>query len=231
MADLPANKEEFYTQVEKAIEEKKALKGITKGQKEYLDTINASVITLCSGPAGSGKTYMAVVRSLELLKEQKFKKLVIVRPIVECEEELGYLPGKVEEKIDPYMRPIKDILNDQLDPKTCAEMLGWGIIELTALAYMRGRSLNNSIMILDEAQNATYGQIKMFMTRIGQNSKIIICGDETQSDNHKHAGAYVKVIQQWSRPEYVDGINVSILRKEDIVRNDLIAKILEKMKD
>lgn len=228
---IPATKEEFYEQVQ---EEKKAkkirLRGLTDGQQELLDTINSSIITLCTGPAGSGKTYIPVVRAVELLKEQNttFKRIIISRPAVECGRTMGYLPGDENEKIEPYMKPIHDILVEQLgSERELKDYIANGIIELCALAYMRGRTINNAIMILDEAQNAEWNEILMFMTRIGKDSKIIISGDEDQTDSN--GGAFKQAIVKNERPPYVDGINVVRLYERDIVRNGIIRKILSKM--
>jgi phosphate starvation-inducible PhoH-like protein len=168
---LPASKEEFYEQVQEEKRQKTRLRGLTDGQQELLETINSSIITICTGPAGTGKTYIPVIRALELLKEQNntFNKIVISRPAVECGDEMGFLPGDLNEKIEPYMKPIHDILIEYIGTeREVKEYIGNGIIEFCALAYMRGRSINNALMILDEAQNAKWNQIVMFMTRIGQ---------------------------------------------------------------
>ena len=232
VTQLANNKEEFYSQVEQEIKQaqvKPRVKGLTPGQQDYLDTINLSVITLCTGPSGTGKTWIPVVRAVELLNESKFRKIVIARPIIPCGDDLGHLPGDVSEKIEPYMKPIVDILEEFLEAKQLREYIESGVIELCPLAYMRGRTLNNCIMILDEAQNAKWEQIIMFMTRIGDNSKIIISGDEDQKDTD--GDAYSQTIAKWNRPPYIDGVNVVKLTENDIVRNKLIRKILSKMGD
>jgi phosphate starvation-inducible protein PhoH and related proteins len=229
LQELPANRQQFYQQVEEQIKlVKPKLKGLTEGQKEYLDTINQSVITLCTGCAGTGKTYIAVIRALELLKERVFRKIVIARPAVPCGEELGHLPGNLDEKIAPYMRPIVDILEEFIgDAKEVREYITHDVIELCPLAYMRGRTLNDTMMILDEAQNAKWEQLVMFMTRIGRNSKIVISGDEDQKDRQDKA--YKQCVAKWERPPFVDGVNVVRLNEHDIVRNSIIGKIIHKM--
>jgi phosphate starvation-inducible PhoH-like protein len=230
--NFPENKDEFYASVEQEIAEKQQkprVKGLTPGQQDYLDTINASIITLCTGPAGSGKTWIPVVRAVELLKESKYRKLIITRPNIPCGDDMGHLPGDINEKMAPFMKPILDILEEFIEPKELREYLASGVIEICPLLYMRGRTLNNCIMILDEAQNAKWEQIVMFMTRIGDNSKIIISGDEDQKDTE--GDAYRQTVTKWERRPYVDGVNVVRLTEDDIVRNKLIRKILKKMGD
>jgi phosphate starvation-inducible protein PhoH and related proteins len=223
------NREEFDAQTEKEIEAKKPkLRGLTKGQAGYIEAINSSVITFCTGPAGSGKSYIPVIRGYELLNENVgFKRMLVTRPTVECGNSLGFLPGDEDEKTAPYMRPIRDILFDVIDGKTLDEHLKVGTIEFCALAYMRGRSIHNTVMILDEAQNATWDELMMFLTRIGKNSKIIVSGDETQQDVFNDA--YAQCIDKWDNPPYVDGARVITLTEKDIVRNEFIRKIIEKM--
>jgi phosphate starvation-inducible PhoH-like protein len=221
------SKEEFYEQVKKEIESKNKVKGLTEGQQDYLDAINENVVTLCSGLAGTGKTYIAVVRAVELLQEGQYKRIVIARPAVECGKSLGFLPGNEDEKVAPYMRPIKDILHELIDAKQLEEYIKNETIEFCALTYMRGRTLNNCIMILDEAQNATWEELMMFLTRIGKNSKIIISGDETQEDVfHK---ALAQCLCKFDTKPYIREIEVIYLDVEDIVRNGLIRKIIKRM--
>lgn len=221
------SKEEFYEQVKKEIETKKKVKGLTEGQQDYLDAINESVITLCAGCAGTGKTYIAVARAVELLQEGRYKRIVIARPAVECGKSLGFLPGNEDEKVAPYMRPIRDILHELIDTKQLEEYIKNEIIEFCALTYMRGRTLNDCIMILDEAQNATWEELLMFLTRIGKNSKIIISGDESQEDNFDRA--YAQCLDKFDSKPYVRDIEVVFLDEADIVRNGLIRKIIKRM--
>jgi phosphate starvation-inducible PhoH-like protein len=224
----PVNRSDFYNKVEDEIKDRKKLKGLTPGQCEYIDAINTSVVTLCGGHAGTGKSYISIVRALELFREGLFKKIIVSRPIVECGEELGYLPGHLEEKIAPYMRPILDILEEFMSSgKEAEEYIEAGIVEFCPLAYMRGRTLSNAIMILDEAQNATWEQLKMFITRVGNNSKIIISGDETQRD--RHTEGFVQLLNKFNRPPYIDGVGVVRLSERDIVRNTIIRQILDRM--
>lgn len=227
---LANNREEFYAQVADEIKnnQPKKLRGLTCGQQEYIDAINQSTLTFCTGPAGSGKTYIPIIRAVELLNEGLFKRIVVARPAVECGRSLGFLPGGEDDKTAPYMRPIRDILWEVMDPKLIHEYLENGTLEFCALSYMRGRSVHNSIMILDEAQNATWEELMMFLTRIGKNSKIIVSGDETQQDVFNDA--YAQCIDKWDTPPYdVDEARVVTLTKKDIVRNELISKIIEKM--
>jgi phosphate starvation-inducible PhoH-like protein len=225
-------REDFDKLVKQDIINKRKLKGLTRGQQDLLDTINTSVITLCTGPAGTGKTYIPVVRALELLKEENssFKKIIIARPAVECGDEMGFLPGDLNEKIEPYMRPIYDVMLDYLgDEKIARGYIINGIVEFCALAYMRGRSLNNAIMILDEAQNATWAQLVMFLTRIGKDSKIIVSGDEDQKDSF--GTTYKQCVDKFERKPYIDSINVVRLTEKDIVRNGIIKDIIDRLGD
>jgi phosphate starvation-inducible PhoH-like protein len=223
---IPTSREEFYQQVEEQFRKRK-LKGLTLGQEDYLDAINDNVITMCTGCAGTGKTYIAVMRAIELLTEQKYKRILVARPYVECGRTLGFLPGKEEEKIEPYMRPIRDVFADSVGIQQLNTWLKDETVEFCALAYMRGRTLNNTVMILDEAQNATWEELLMFLTRIGKDSKMIISGDETQEDIFTRA--YAQCINKFDTPPYVEGIEVVLLTEEDIVRNSLIEKIIKKM--
>lgn len=222
----PTSKEEFYQQVEAALKPKK-IKGLTEGQKDYLDAINESIITFCVGPAGSGKTFIPVVRAIELLQEGLFKKIVITRPNVECGNSLGFLPGKEDEKIAPYMRPIRDIFCETVGLEQLEKWLRSETVEFCSLNYMRGRSINSTIMILDEAQNAQWEELVMFLTRIGKNSKMIISGDETQKDTFGRA--YEQCVNKFDTPPLIEGTDVVVLTEEDIVRNSIIAKIISKM--
>ena len=226
------NKAQFYKSVEEEIVEKvhrSRVKGLTSGQKEYLHAINSNIIAVCTGVAGTGKTYVAVTRAVELLNDGLFNRIIIARPIVPCGEDLGFLPGNVDEKIDPYMRPVIDVLGDAIEGglKELGELRKSNIIELCPLAYMRGRSINRAIMILDEAQNATWDQLIMFQTRIGKDSKIIISGDEDQKD--KRGDAFRQCAAKWERKPHIDGVAVVRLEKKDIIRNELIEKIINKM--
>ena len=194
-------------------------------QEKYLRTIEENTVTIGSGPAGSGKTYLAVYAALCHHWSKESKRLIITRPAVEAGEKLGFLPGDLDDKLDPYMRPIYDALYDQIGLSRTKEKIERGYIEIAPLAYMRGRTFNNCFIILDEAQNATIEQLKMATTRIGENCKLVIAGDPTQSDLGYHkrkSGLYVL-------EEIVGGLNnVAIVKfdKNDIVRNPVVVDIV-----
>jgi len=164
----------------------KTIRAKTSGQKTYLDSIDENTITFGIGPAGTGKTYLAVAKAVEALYNKEVSRIILTRPAVEAGEKLGFLPGTLSEKIDPYLRPLFDSLQEMLEPEVTAKMMDAGVIEVAPLAYMRGRTLNDSFIILDEAQNTTGEQMKMFLTRLGFNSKMVITGDVTQMDYTSH---------------------------------------------
>ena len=194
-------------------------------QFKYLETIDNSTITFGIGPAGTGKTFLAVASAVKMYSENKIKKIVLTRPAVEAGERLGYLPGDLSQKIDPYLVPLFDSLEYFFGNETLQYLIDKRNIEIVPLAYMRGRTLNDACIILDEAQNATISQIKMFLTRLGENSKMIITGDETQIDlNNRTFSGLKKTRKTLSKLE-----EVSVLEFEntDIVRNKIVSKILE----
>lgn len=194
-------------------------------QKEYVEAIRRNDVVFAIGPAGTGKTYLAVGMALSALKRKEIDRIFISRPVVEAGESLGFLPGDLSEKIDPYVRPIFDALSDMLGRERLQRMIESGIIEIAPLAYMRGRTLNNSFAILDEAQNSTVMQMKMFLTRLGVNSKAIITGDITQidlSDTSKSGLVAVRKILG-----KIAGIKFVTFGKEDVVRHRLVKKIIE----
>ena len=198
-------------------------------QFKYLETIDNSTITFGIGPAGTGKTFLAVASAVKMYSENKIKKIVLTRPAVEAGERLGYLPGDLSQKIDPYLVPLFDSLEYFFGNETLQYLIDKRNIEIVPLAYMRGRTLNDACIILDEAQNATISQIKMFLTRLGENSKMIITGDETQIDlNNKTFSGLRKTRKTLSKIE-----EVSVLEFEniDIVRNKIVSKILEVFPD
>jgi phosphate starvation-inducible protein PhoH and related proteins len=196
----------------------------TVGQKKYLDAIRKHDITFGIGPAGTGKTYLAVAAALSALREGKISRTILTRPAVEAGEALGFLPGDLYEKITPYLRPLHDALHDMLPAEEIAKHMERATIEIAPLAYMRGRTLNNAFIILDEAQNSTTEQMLMFLTRLGHGSKAVITGDETQVDlpPHKNSG----LIEAHRALKYVDGIAVIEFSKRDVVRHPLVQKII-----
>ena len=207
----------------------KAIYPKTINQSLYLHALNNNSIVFGIGPAGTGKTYIAVLYACNLLKKQDIKKIVLVRPVVEAGEKLGFLPGDIKEKIDPYLIPLYDCLEDVFGKANVEKMIEKGIIEIAPLAYMRGRTLDNACIILDEAQNTTQMQMKMFLTRLGFNSKMIITGDTSQIDlmNKSLSG----LIEASHILRDIDGIKFINFEKSDVMRNPLVYKIIEKYEE
>ena len=198
-------------------------------QFKYLETIDNSTITFGIGPAGTGKTFLAVASAVKMYSENKIKKIVLTRPAVEAGERLGYLPGDLSQKIDPYLVPLFDSLEYFFGNETLQYLIEKRNIEIVPLAYMRGRTLNDACIILDEAQNATVSQIKMFLTRLGENSKMIITGDETQIDlNNRTFSGLKKTRKSISK---IEEVSVLEFENTDIVRNKIVSKILEVFPD
>ena len=198
-------------------------------QFKYLETIDNSTITFGIGPAGTGKTFLAVASAVKMYSENKIKKIVLTRPAVEAGERLGYLPGDLSQKIDPYLVPLFDSLEYFFGNETLQYLIEKRNIEIVPLAYMRGRTLNDACIILDEAQNATMSQIKMFLTRLGENSKMIITGDETQIDLHNRTFSGLKKTRKTISA--IDEVSVLEFENTDIVRNKIVSKILEVFPD
>jgi len=203
---------------------RKRLKAKTDNQQGYIDEMVDADVTFCSGPAGSGKTSVAVGLACEYLMEERVKKIIITRPVVESGRGLGHLPGTLVEKINPYLVPIIEEMNMYLTPSRVENMRENGTIELCPLEYMRGRNFHECFMILDEAQNATFEQIKMFITRIGRSSKAVINGDLRQSDLGNTSGGLEKCMDTL---ELVEGVAVCELDYSDIIRSDVVARILK----
>jgi phosphate starvation-inducible PhoH-like protein len=198
-------------------------------QFKYLETIDESTITFGIGPAGTGKTFLAVASAVKMYSENNIKKIVLTRPAVEAGERLGYLPGDLSQKIDPYLVPLFDSLEYFFGNETLQHLIEKRNIEIVPLAYMRGRTLNNACIILDEAQNATMSQIKMFLTRLGENSKMIITGDETQIDLHNKTFSGLKKTRKTLSS--IEEVSVLEFENADIVRNKIVSKILEVFPD
>lgn len=203
----------------------RGLKAKTPGQKVYLEKIEASDITFGVGPAGTGKTYLAVAMAVQALKAKKVKRIILTRPAVEAGEKLGFLPGDLQAKIDPYLRPLYDSLQDMLDQEKFESYLTSGVIEIAPLAFMRGRTLNDAFIILDEAQNTTGEQMKMFLTRMGYSSKVVVTGDVTQIDLPRHITSGLAVAKRvLSR---IEGIAWHEFTEVDVVRHPLVGRIIK----
>ena len=196
----------------------------TLNQKRYVDSIDKHTITFGIGPAGTGKTYLAMAKAVQALQAKNVNRIILTRPAVEAGERLGFLPGTLSEKIDPYLRPLYDALHDMIDPETIPKLLAAGTIEVAPLAYMRGRSLNDSFIILDEAQNTSPEQMKMFLTRLGFGSKIVVTGDVTQTDLPSGVKSGLRVIE--GILDDVDDISFNRLTAHDVVRHKLVGKIV-----
>ena len=202
----------------------KSIRPKTLGQKAYVDAIDNNTIVFGIGPAGTGKTYLAMAKAVQALQRKEISRIILTRPAVEAGERLGFLPGTLNDKIDPYLRPLFDALHEMLDPETIPKLMTTGTIEVAPLAYMRGRTLNDSFIILDEAQNTTPEQMKMFLTRLGFNSKMVVTGDSTQVDlpgglsGLKNARAALKGVEDMYFAE---------LTSKDVVRHSLVALIVD----
>lgn len=197
----------------------------TIGQKHYINLIRNNDITLGVGPAGTGKTYLAVAMAVRAFKKDEISRIILTRPAVEAGESLGFLPGDLKDKVDPYLRPLYDALFDMLGDEKCAKYLERGIIEVAPLAFMRGRTLDNAFIILDEAQNTTSEQMKMFLTRLGFGSKAVVTGDLTQIDlpSKTRSG----LIQAMDVLKDVDGVGINKFTEKDVVRHELVQRIIK----
>ncbi len=207
----------------------KEIRPKTAGQRTFVESIASNTLTFGIGPAGTGKTFLAVVMAVRALKAREVARIVLSRPAVEAGEKLGFLPGDLREKVDPYLRPLYDALEDLLEPPNVAKYLERGVIEVAPLAYMRGRTLNEAFVILDEAQNATADQIKMFLTRLGAGSKMVVNGDVTQID--LPSGARSGLRDAAKRLGGIADIGVVELNDTDVVRHPLVAAIIRAYSD
>ena len=204
----------------------KAIAPKTKGQYSFVKAVEDNAIVFAIGPAGTGKTYLAVIRAVSAMKKGEVKRIVLTRPAVEAGESLGFLPGDLKEKVDPYLTPLYDALHDMLWVEQTEKLIEKGTIEIAPLAYMRGRTLDDSFVILDEAQNTTPAQMKMFLTRLGFNSKMVITGDNTQID--LKTGTKSGLDDAANILKDIEGIKIIHLTSDDVVRNPLVQKIIER---
>ncbi len=203
----------------------KTIRPKTLNQKRYVDAIDAHTIVFGIGPAGTGKTYLAMAKAVNALQTKKVSRIILTRPAVEAGERLGFLPGTLSEKIDPYLRPLYDALHDMMDPELIPKLMSAGVIEVAPLAYMRGRTLSNAFIILDEAQNTTAEQMKMFLTRLGFDSKIVVTGDITQVDLPGGAASGLRAAMRIL--DGIDDIHFAELTSADVVRHRLVAEIVD----
>ena len=203
----------------------KPLKPKTLGQQKYVEAIRKNTITMGIGPAGTGKTYLAVAAAVAAFRDKQVSRIILTRPAVEAGEKLGFLPGDLKEKLDPYLQPLYDALNDMIPPAKLAKYLEEGTVQIAPLAYMRGRTLDNAFVILDEAQNTTLSQIKMFLTRMGRNARFIVTGDVTQIDLPKKSDSGLTRSMEILRG--VGGIGIVEFDKRDIVRHQLVKYIVD----
>jgi len=192
-------------------------------QRTLMEAIGKQALTLALGPAGTGKTYLAITAAVEALEEGRIARIVLSRPAVEAGENLGYLPGNMREKLDPYLRPLYDALNDRMGPKRLRSALDDGTIEIAPVAFMRGRTLNNAFVLIDEAQNCTYGQLKMLLTRLGWHSTMVLTGDPDQTDLLPELSGLNDIAR---RLEAVDDVAVVRLTQADVVRHPLVGRML-----
>ncbi|OON96600.1 MAG: phosphate starvation-inducible protein PhoH [Epulopiscium sp. Nele67-Bin005] len=207
----------------------KPIKAKTTGQKEYVELIKKNMVVFGVGPAGTGKTYLAMAMAINAFRRNEVNKIILTRPAIEAGEKLGFLPGDLQSKVDPYLRPLYDALFEIMGPDLFDKNMEKGLIEVAPLAYMRGRTLNNAFIVLDEAQNTTPQQMKMFLTRLGFNSKAVITGDMTQvdlpSDKKSGLSEAIRVLDN------VDGIAINYLGRDDVVRHPIVQKIVDAYDD
>lgn len=203
---------------------RKAITPKSDGQRKYLEAITANDVVIGIGPAGTGKTYLAVAKAVEFLHKKRVKRIILARPAVEAGENLGFLPGDLQEKVDPYLRPLYDALEDMMPPDQVRRALESRTIEIAPLAYMRGRTLSDAFVILDEAQNATILQMKMFLTRLGLNSRVVITGDKTQIDLPRREDSGLLQVERILHD--IEGIALLYLTGKDVIRHRLVRQII-----
>lgn len=202
---------------------RKNIKAQNESQQEFMDALDAYSLVVASGPAGTGKTYVAVAKAVEALEQGKVSRIVLSRPAVEAGESLGFLPGDLEEKLSPYLRPLYDALSDRLSTKRLKMMMAENLIEIAPIAYMRGRTLNNAYVVIDEAQNCTYGQLKMLLTRLGWHSTMVVTGDPNQSDLLPGMSGLSDISERLTALETVCVVNFT---DKDVVRHPLVAEMI-----
>jgi len=201
------------------------IKARTQNQRKLVEAVNKNDMVFAVGPAGTGKTYTAVALAVRALKNKEVKRIILTRPAVEAGENLGFLPGDLKEKLDPYMMPLYDALRDMIPPEKLAEMLEYGVIEIAPLAFMRGRTLDKAFVILDEAQNATAMQMKMFLTRMGMTAKFVVTGDMSQIDLPRHQKSGLAFALDVLKE--IDDISIIRLNQNDVIRHQLVKKIID----
>lgn len=201
----------------------KTIKAKSKGQEQLIKAIDVHNLVLALGPAGTGKTYLAIAKAVEALEAGKVGRIVLSRPAVEAGESLGFLPGAMEDKLAPYLRPLYDALADRLSPKRLKSLMAEGLIEIAPVGFMRGRTLNNAFVVIDEAQNCTFGQIKMLLTRLGWHSTMVVTGDPAQTDLLPELSGLAEAAR---RLDDLPDVSVVRLAEQDIVRHPLVAKML-----
>lgn len=214
-AEIDRNRDQSYL---------RKVKPRTEGQRNLMEAIKTHNLTMAIGPAGSGKTYLAISAAVEALEEGKVEKIILSRPAMEAGESLGYLPGDMQEKMAPYLRPLYDALGDRMGGKRVRQLLEDGTIEIAPVGFMRGRTLNNAFIVIDEAQNCTYAQLKMLLSRLGWHSTMVVTGDPSQSDLLEGMSGLKDIADRFS---VVENIAVVHLKSEDIVRHPLVAEMLE----
>jgi phosphate starvation-inducible PhoH-like protein len=202
----------------------KTIRPKTEGQKAYVEAIDRNTVVFGIGPAGTGKTYLAMAKAVQALQRKEVSRIILTRPAVEAGERLGFLPGSLSDKIDPYLRPLFDALHEMLDAESVPKLMASGTIEVAPLAYMRGRTLNDAFIILDEAQNSTQEQLKMFVTRLGFNSKMVITGDASQVDLPRGVSGLKNAAKILSK---VSGVAFVDLGSADVVRHELVSKLID----
>ncbi|MEV8251478.1 PhoH family protein [Microbacterium sp. NPDC076768] len=202
----------------------KVIRPKTLGQKEYVDAIDENTVVFGIGPAGTGKTYLAMAKAVQALQRKEVERIILTRPAVEAGERLGFLPGTLTDKIDPYLRPLYDALNEMMDPEIVPRLMASGTIEVAPLAYMRGRTLNDSFVVLDEAQNTTPEQMKMFLTRLGFGTRMVVTGDITQVDLPQGSSGLRLVTRVL---DGMDDIHFARLTSDDVVRHSLVGRIVD----